>query len=234
MKGEERDREVGGRDKEAVAVAVAKCADDTEGQTCYQLRGLAMTELGRGLYDAKHHEDALSVFEAELSMERRHGGTDSNILSVQTNLSNAYHSLGRLEEALQMDRDIYSGRAKLNGEEDERTLRAASNYADSLMEFERFAEVKSFLQEVIPTVRRVFGDTNTTTLRMRWLYVLALYKDDSATLADVQEAVETLESVANSWKRVMGPAHPDTSNVQAALASAREALATRAAASDAA
>ena len=102
------------------------------------------------------------------------------------------------------------------------------------MEFERFAEVKSFLQEVIPTVRRVFGETNTTTLRMRWLYVLALYKDDSATLADVQEAVETLESVANSCKRVMGPAHPDTSNVQAALASAREALATRTAASDAA
>ena len=52
-------------------------------------------------------------------------------------------------------------------------------------------------------------------------------KDDSATLADVQEAVTTLELVTESWKRVLGPAHPETLNVQVALASAREALRAR-------
>ena len=66
-----------------------------------------------------------------------------------------------------------------------------------------------------------------TTLRVRWLYAYALYKDDSATLADVQEAVTTLETIANSWNRVLGPAHPNTLNVQVALASAREALRAR-------
>ena len=95
------------------------------------------------------------------------------------------------------------------------------------MDFERFTEVKSLLQEVIPVARRVFGETNITTLRMRWLYAYALYKDDSATLADLREAVTTLESLASSWERVMGPAHPDTLNVQVALASAREALRAR-------
>ena len=146
---------------------------------------------------------------------------------MQSNLSNTYHSLGRLEEALQMDRDIYYGRVKLDGKENSHTISAAVNYADSLMEFERFTEVKSLLQEVIPMAQRVLGETNITTLRLRWLYVVALYKDDSATLADVQEAVTTLELVTDSWRRVLGPAHPDTLNVQVALASAREALRAR-------
>ena len=126
-----------------------------------------------------------------------------------------------------MDRDIYYGRVKLDGKENSHTISAAVNYADSLMEFERFTEVKSLLREVIPMARRVLGETNITTLRLRWLYVVALYKDDSATLADVQEAVTTLETIANWWNRVLGPARDETVSVQAALASAREALRER-------
>jgi len=54
---------------------------------------------------------------------------------------------------------------------------------------------------------------------------VALYKDDVATLDDLREAVETLESVANAWKRVFGVSHPETLKVQNALTEAREQLA---------
>ena len=57
------------------------------------------------------------------------------------------------------------------------------------------------------------------------------YTNDAATLDDLREAVETLESVVRVWTRVFGEAHPETPSVQAALANAREALAARAAAS---
>ena len=66
---------------------------------------------------------------------------------------------------------------------------------------------------------------------MRWLYAVALHHDPDATLDDVREAVETLESVTPSWKRIFGPAHPETAQVQVALKNARRALAARAAAS---
>jgi hypothetical protein len=56
-------------------------------------------------------------------------------------------------------------------------------------------------------------------------YARALSNDDSATLADHREAVETIDSVAKSWKRVFGDLHPETRNVQSALATAREKLA---------
>ena len=53
---------------------------------------------------------------------------------------------------------------------------------------------------------------------------------EGATLDDLREAVTTLESVAKPWKRVLGAAHPDTSEVQSALAFARNKLARAAAA----
>ena len=72
-------------------------------------RSMAMTLLGNGLSSAQHHEDALSVREAELSMMRRSWRIRSNILIVQGNLAITYDKLGRNEEALRLRREVYSG-----------------------------------------------------------------------------------------------------------------------------
>ena len=60
---------------------------------------------------------------------------------------------------------------------------------------------------------------------MRWIYANTLSMNESATVADLSEAVTTLESVAMSYKRVLGQAHPETPKVQKALQSARANLA---------
>jgi hypothetical protein len=62
---------------------------------------------------------------------------------------------------------------------------------------------------------------------MRCLYATSLFADDGATLDDLREAVETLESVARLWKRVYGPSHPETQQVQTALKQARRVLALK-------
>ena len=46
---------------------------------------------------------------------------------MQSNLAMTYAELGRLEQALSMERDARYGRLKLDGEEHERTLSAAGN-----------------------------------------------------------------------------------------------------------
>ena len=63
---------------------------------------------------------------------------------------------------------------------------------------------------------------------MRWIYANTLSMNESATVDDLSEAVTTLESVAMSYKRVLGQAHPETTKVQKALQSARVTLAARA------
>ena len=89
------------------------------------------TQLGNGLTAAARHEDALSVREAELDMRRRVGASEDVMLGMQGNLAITYESLGRSEQALQLKRDVYVGRAKLNGEEHERTLRAATAFSET-------------------------------------------------------------------------------------------------------
>ena len=85
------------------------------------------------------------------------------------------------------------------------------------------------LRKALPVARRVLGECDRLTLKMRWTYAMALYQDDGATLDDLREAVATLEFVAPTWKRVFGPSHPETPLVHGALKEAHKALAARAA-----
>jgi hypothetical protein len=192
-----------------------------------QIRGLAMSVLGNGLFAAKKYEDAMIVGEAELAMKRRLGDSESNILAVQGNLANTYSRIGRLEEAVRTERDVYSGRLRLYGEEHPETLRAVNNYASSLMRLHRYAEAKALARKTMPVMRRVLGEGNEIVLKMRGLYAKTLYEDSTATLDDLREAVTTLEDAGRTARRVYGGSHPLTAGIEAALRLARVALAAR-------
>ena len=126
-----------------------------------------------------------------------------------------------------MRRDVYSGRLKLDGEEHEESLRAANNYAISLLSLRRFKEAKKWLRKSVPVARRVFGESNDLTLRMIQNYAAALCNDEGATLADVREAVATLEDVPRNARRVLGGAHPTTKGLEISMQMARAALRAR-------
>ena len=183
--------------------------------------------LGNGLAAANHHEDALSVKEAELSMLRRLRGSAHNILTVQNNLAITYRVLGRVHEALSLRQEVYSGRLKLNGEEHDTTLAAASNCANSLVALQRFEEARSMMRKTIPVARRVLGESKGLTLGMRWIYATALYLDDDATLNDLREAVTTLEETERTARRVFGGEHPNVAGIGISLREARAALRAR-------
>ena len=186
-------------------------------------RTSAMTKLGNGLSYAGHHDDALTVREAELSMWRRLGGSEERMLVAQSNLANTYYKLGRIE-ALNMYRDVYSGWLRLGGEEHRSALIAASNYAASLSDLERFEEARSLLRRTIPVARRVLGESHEITLMMRKISAEALYKDDAATLDDLRKAMTTLEDTDRTAQRVLGGSHPLAVGVELHLRNARMAL----------
>jgi len=192
-----------------------------------RVRSSAMGMLGFGLSDAKHHEVALSVKEANLAMMRRVGAPEYSILVAQNNLASTYQKLGRLEEALNLYRDVYSGWLKLTGEESMETLGATFNYALVLNDLGNYKEVKSLMRRIIPVARRVFGESHEHTLRMRSEYAEALYEDDDATLDDLREAVTTLEDAERTARRVFGGAHPLTTWIERQLQNSRATLAAR-------
>ena len=137
-----------------------------------------MDVLGRGLSDADHHEDALVVQEVQLSMLRRIGAAEEHILVTQGNIACAYHHLGRAEESLRMRENIYSRTLNLFGEEHKGTLREANNYANCLLNLHRFEEAKALMLQMMPVARRVLGEDDVLTLRLRWNYAQTLFCDD--------------------------------------------------------
>ena len=59
---------------------------------------------------------------------------------------------------------------------------------------------------------------------MKANYAIALYKDPTATLDDVREAVTTLEEIEPTARRVLGGAHPLVVAIERCLREAQEAL----------
>ena len=169
----------------------------------------------------------MPVQEAELSMLRRLDADQDCILVVQSTLAGTYQALGRGEDAMRVQKDVYSGRLRLDGEEHGRTLEAANNYAHCLLCLQRFEETRSLLRKTMPAARRVFGESHEVTLKMKKIYADALCLDAGATLDDNREAVTTLEDVERTARRVFGGAHPFIAHIQRGLRQARALLAAR-------
>ena len=192
------------------------------------MRCVAMNVLANGLHAGKRFEDALAVKEAELAMLRRLGDSEENILAVQGNLANTYRLLERVELSMRMRKDIYFGWLNLKGEDNNNTIREANNYATILVDdLRHFEEAKCLMRKLIPVARRVRGESDGITLRIRMNYALALCNDPASTLDDLREAVATLEDTARTARRVFGGAHPLTTGIEVELRKARAALNAR-------
>ena len=108
-----------------------------------------------------------------------------------------------------------------------KTILAANNYAVSLLTLKRLEEARSLLRRTIPVARRVLGESNQVMLKMRSMYAKTLYRDTSATLDDLREAVATNEEIERIARRVLGSVHPTTSMMEKSLREAREVLRAR-------
>ena len=104
---------------------------------------------------------------------------------------------------------------------------SGQHYALSLITRKHFEEARSLLRKMVPVARRVLGEANDLTLKMRWLSARALYRADGATLDDLREAVTTGEDTARIARRVLGGANPITMGIEKALRFARAALRAR-------
>ena len=62
-------------------------------------------------------------------------------------------------------------------------------------------------------------------LTTKRVYAMALYRDPDATLDHLHEAVNTLEEIERTARRVLGGAHPTTKGIERALQEARATFA---------
>ena len=106
-------------------------------------------------------------------------------------------------------------------------FRAANNCANSFKKLKRFEEAKALLRSTVHVARRVLGENDDLTLRMRWNYAQTLYEDPGATLDDLRKSVTTFEGIEQIARRVFGSSHPITTAFEENLQDARAALRAR-------
>ena len=106
--------------------------------------------------------------------------------------------------------------------------REANNYARFLVDHKRFEEAKVLLRKMIPVTRRALGEGHSLTFKIRANYAATLCNaKGGATLGDLREAVDTLEDLEPTMRRVFGSSHPHTEQIEGFLRDARAALRAR-------
>ena len=78
----------------------------------------------------------------------------------------------------------------------------------------------------MPVARRVLGESDESTLKMRWCYAQSLYMNPGGTLDDLREGVTTLEDIERTARRVFGGPYPLTEAIGRDLRNARAVLRT--------
>ena len=182
----------------------------------------ALTSLGNGLNGAHRHEEHLVVGEAQLANATRiPGASEEAILNMKDNLANCYRSLGRLDEALAIRRELYARSVALSLPPAFLYLRVL-NLSSSLQHARRHAEAKSFLREQVPKARRALGEVHELYLKLCLNYGQAICFEGSRE--DVVESTTLLEQLSSTTRRIYGPAHPFAETVQRAFVASKQAL----------
>ena len=127
-----------------------------------------------------------------------------------------------------MRREVFARKVEIYGKEHRETLDGAERLVCSLNYADRYDEVQSILRKTIPVARRVLGDDNLTTLRLRYASVASTCnQSDVVALDDLREALRTLEETAPIARRILGGAHPLVADFERALKAVRANLSAR-------
>ena len=157
----------------------------------------------------------------------------------QTLLVACYDRLGQPDEALRICRSIYADHKALVGlarrsrtdREAMRvmnrdTIQRGSNLSIVLLRNGLYAEAEQVARETLGMARGENGQGALDTVKTIHFLGQILYRNPSASRNASREAVALLEEAATIARRALGPHHPETSIIVAALAEAREVLAS--------
>ena len=149
----------------------------------------------------------------------------------------SYYHLGRIEDALRLQREVYTGWQILSVSSEvlsSSALREAvgdslaisvGNLTELLVAAREFEEAQSLAREKLPAIIDRHGPDDALTLEVRTWYARALFRAGDAAEDDVSEAEEVLEDVLLRSKRVLGDSHPDTERARKFLEEVRSARA---------
>ena len=150
------------------------------------------------------------MFESILAEQIRIGAGDECNLTTKSSIAHLMSRVGRKDDALAMQREVYAQEVSLIGKQDTRNIDTALNLADMLIGNQDFAEALSLLRETIEVSRTVVGPEEYVKFRLVATYgeatLLASRANPSADIfSDIFYAEKLLGEDAENARRVLGP-----------------------------
>ena len=164
---------------------------------------------------ARNFEQGLVYFEQTLEALRQTLEPDDPRLGrAMLNVASSYGQLGRLEEALEMDRDIVAFMTAAEGRRSSNTLRAMSNMANNLSALGYREQARELLVEASELAGEALGAEHPITLRTQVNLGSLLSR-----MGHPEQAQQLLENVVEVRVAQFGPDHQETLSAQEILAS---------------
>ena len=175
-----------------------------------------MTRLGNGLRICGRTREALTVFEAGMSIDARLFPGDRFLSEYYFDASSCYDELGDHEKALEMKRNAYDEQLKRYGNSNVDTLISAASIVIVLQRLKRYEEARDFVAPHVRTAQRTLGPDHDMTLRLSVEHAQTIVASSTLKFQggvgehDLRKALDILDDTCSRMRRVLGDAHPHT------------------------
>ena len=136
-------------------------------------------------------------------------------LTSRNSLAGSYRDAGRLEEAISLYEQVFSGRSRVLGPDDRSTLTARDELAATYWEAGRIDEAITLKKQILADAMRIMGPDSSGASAAR-LNLAATYR----AAGRLDEAITLYQENLDDVTHIMGPDHPDTFTARHSLAGA--------------
>ena len=143
--------------------------------------------------------------EAYLVSMKRVGLHSTHSLSVATLLAQLFLYIGRLNEAVELEEQVFNMRTELSGPENPDTLESMSNLASIYLSQGQLEKSKELLLQTLERKKRILGKEHPDTLSSM-SKLASIYLPQGR----LEESKELLLQTLDTKKRILGKEHPDT------------------------
>ena len=122
-----------------------------------------------------------------MALRRRYWSHDTNsVFIAQSNVAGCLDSLGRFEEALVLEREIYARHVAKFGVLHEGTIVSGLNLSITLNKSKRWGEGLQFVRDLLPEARKLLGADHDATLDLNQNLAAAIVNGSNGTRDDLR------------------------------------------------
>ena len=133
------------------------------------------------------------------------GPDHPDTLTARNNLAGAYRAAGRLDEAITLYEQVFSGRSRVLGPDHRSTLTSRDHLTDTYWEAGRLDEAITLKKQILADAMRIMGPDSPGASAAR-NSLAATYRDAGR----LDEAITLYKQNLEDRTHILGPDHPDT------------------------